>query len=418
MKNIIFGSCMTVASMFAISACSVFEEPNPFDQNNVPVASIAFNGSDLNIASVTAVETDRVTITANLSSTDVTSVRIDSRFRDLESINGVTAQRTRTLTTLTPNNRQVVFTELVRNMGSTPAAGTPAGGQSIVLEFVAIGAGQTTTRRFTINLNRPITLSATRAAASALSTLPSINPTAASPNQLVRLGFTASGSLAGQRLTKMEVFRKIGFNGTEEVAPIASKNYPGSAAATTDTLDYTIPSNAVVGDSIYLRYLGTFANGQTFEIRAPNRGTPRINVVNNALQDLRAGLVASSGANSSYNMVTVAFNGTGTDETVKDLIFDPATMSFRSGTGSNTNFVIAPSTFNFNTASFQTANTSYMAGTAVNNVSNILVGNTYICLIRNRSGIDRYGVIRITGVAPNATPSASTITFDFRSLRP
>ncbi len=418
MKNIIFGSCLTVAAIFAMSACSVFEEPNPFDQNNTPVTSIAFNGTDLNIASVTTVETNRITITANLSGTDVTSVSVNSRFRDLESIGGVTAQRSRTLATLTPTNQQVVFTDLVRNMGSTPDAGTPRAGQAIVLEFVATGAGKTTTRRFTVNLSAPIALLPTRNAVSALTTVRSMNPTTISPNQLVRLGFTASGTAAGQHLTKIEVFRKFGFNGTEEVAPVLSKNYPGTAATLTDSLDYTLPSNAVAGDSIYLRYFGTFANGQTFSVIPPNRGTPRFNVVNNALQDLRSALVFSAGANSSYNMATVTFNGAGTDETVKDLIFDNVAMSLRSGMGSNTNFVLAPSNFNFGTASLQTANTAYMAGTSSTSISGLLVGQTYVCLIRNGTGIDRYGVFRIVGVAPNATAAQSTVTIDFRSLRP
>jgi hypothetical protein len=417
MKNIIFRIFLVVLIGSFISACSIFEEPNPFDESETPFVYMTFNGSDFNTVGMNAFETDSVTITVNLSNTEATSVQVNSRFRD---VNGTT---TKTLKTLTPVNQVVTFSMFVRNMGTS--AGTPAGVSgfnSVPLDFVAIGGGKTTTRRFTITVARPFTIAASTTVASALSTTRAVNPVVASPNQVVSLNYSSAVTLTGQRIASVQIFQRTGVKGAETL--ISTVNYSNPAATVNQAVAYTVPPTAVIDtDTLYFRYLATYANGQTITInatseKAPNN-TPSTRIVANNLQDLRTAVVmTASGNSSSYDMATVTLNGSGTDNTVKDIILDSGGMSFRSGVGNNTDFVAAPSTFNFNGATLQSAETAYNAGVASTSVANILSSNIYICRIRARTGVDRYGVIRITAVTPNSNPTLSTITFDFRSLRP
>lgn len=420
-KTSLGGLC--IGLMLSMSACSVFENPNPFDENEVPNASMSFNGTNYNVTSMSAAETDEVTITVNLSSPDVSQVRVDSRFRD--GVGGVI--RSKTLATLTPVGQVATFKMKVREMGTdaTPIPAGVAGTNSIPLEFVAIGGGTSSTRRFTVTVTRPFALLATRVAPSALTPAPNQarNPASASPNQLIYLGYSSSGALS--RLTKVDIFRRVGFTGVEEVAPIASKTYPGTSAAVNDSLVYTIPSTDAIGSTIFLRYVATFANNETIVLNAASAtGTPRIAVVGNALQDSRTGLqmlssvsTGISGNNTSYNFATVSFNGSGTDETVKDMVF--IGNGFRSGTGNGTTFVPVASNFNIAGATFQTVETAYNAGTPLTSVtSELATNNVFVCRIRNRTGLDQYGVIRIVSFAPNTNPALAILTFDFRSLRP
>ncbi len=162
MKNIFFRLFSVVLTGVLLTACAIFEEPNPFGDNETPFTNIIFKINPNATDDFNYVGTGSPSIPNN-SATTTTPFRATCNAKIYAKLTGVTSSvqvyrlagttsTTRELkTTLTPVNGVVFLDVLVSSLtlgGVAPTTG------DVLLEFTAVSAdGKTTTRRFTFTIN-------------------------------------------------------------------------------------------------------------------------------------------------------------------------------------------------------------------------------------------------------------------------
>lgn len=162
MKKIYVRLFLVTLMCFNFMACSIFEEPNPFDENETPFTTIIFKLTATGADDLNYTGTGTPSTPNGGSATLTTPFRATCNARVYAKLTGEATKvdvyrfnatnNTRELkTTLTPVNGMVFLDVPVSSLtlgGVAPTAGT------VVLEFTAVAAdGRTTTRRFTFTIN-------------------------------------------------------------------------------------------------------------------------------------------------------------------------------------------------------------------------------------------------------------------------